>query len=132
MTSESSEKLVYVVDDDEEQLAVLRMLLTGAGFAVVTESDADKVLAGARELRPDVMLLDVMLPSRSGVDGFALCAELKNDPASAATRIIILSAIAQGIGAHNDKLKAQVGADDFLMKPYDPEALINRIRELAS
>lgn len=130
MTNEGAEKLVYVVEDDEEQLILLRMLLSDAGFAVVTESNADRVLENVRRLSPDVILMDVMLPSRMGLDGFVLCSEIKRDPEMSKARIIIVSAIAQGIGTERDKLRTQVGADDFFVKPYDPGALVNRIREL--
>ncbi len=132
MTTSTSEKLIYVVEDDEEQLIVLRMLLTGAGFSVVTEANADRVLENARRLRPDVILMDVMLPSREGLDGFVLCAELKKDPTMRHTRIIMVSAIAQGVGGEREKLRAQVGADDFFVKPYDPGSLVTRIRELVA
>src|SRR5436190_751446 len=113
MEAVERKKLIYVVEDDEEQLGLLRLILTDAGFDVVTESDADKVVNGVRELRPDIILMDVMLPSRHGLDGFLLCSELKKDPELSTTKIIIVSAIAQGIGAQREKMRAQVGADDF-------------------
>ena len=130
MTTEDGKKLVYVVEDDEEQLFVLRILLTDAGFSVVTESNADKVMDSVKILKPDVVLLDVMLPSRVGLDGFLLCAEMKNTPELAHTKIIIVSAIAKGIGAQREKVISEVGADDFILKPYDPPLLISHIKEL--
>lgn len=129
---EKQRKLVYVVEDDEEQLTLLRMILAGAGYAVVTESDADRVVAGVRQLQPHCVLLDVMLPSRRGADGFQLCVDIRNDPACKNVKIIIVSAIAEGIGSQREKIRAQVGADDYFIKPYDPAALVARIRELTS
>src|SRR5690606_25135556 len=96
MVAEPRRKLVYVVEDDEEQLFVLRMLLSDGGFDVVTESDADRVLDSVVILKPDVILLDVMLPSRLGLDGFDLCRRIKQMPKLADAKIIIVSAIAEG------------------------------------
>ncbi len=131
MVAEPRRKLVYVVEDDEEQLFVLRMLLSDAGFDVVTESEADRVLDSVQTLNPDVILLDVMLPSRLGLDGFDLCRRMRQMPALAGVKIIIVSAIAEGTGPSRGKMVEQVGADDFLVKPYDPPVLIERIRELS-
>ena len=127
-----SHKLVYVVEDDEEQLMILRLILSDAGFQVVTETNADRVLHGVRELKPDIILMDVMLPSHQGLDGFSLCAEIRKEPDLRHVKIIIVSAIAQGIGEQRDKVKSQSGADDFIVKPYDPSLLISSIRKLCS
>ncbi len=121
--------LVYVVEDDEEQLYVLRILLSDAGFDVVTESNADRVIEGVQALKPDVILLDVMLPSHVGLDGFELCSQIRKMPEIAHTKIIIVSAIAEGTGPNRNKMVAQVGADDFIVKPYDPPLLIEKIRQ---
>jgi CheY-like chemotaxis protein len=123
-------KLVYVVEDDEEQLYVMRILLSDAGFDVVTEADADRVLEGVQALTPDVILLDVMLPSHTGLDGFELCSRIRQLPHFSETVILIISAIAEGAGRFRDKMTEQVGANDFIVKPYDPPLLVQRIREL--
>jgi CheY-like chemotaxis protein len=128
MSDEQKRPLVYVVEDDEEQLYVLRILLSDAGFDVVTESNADLVLESAKNLKPDVVLLDVMLPSHSGIDGFELCSQIRKVPELAGLKIFIVSAIAEGAGPHRDKMVAQVGADEFIVKPYDPPQLVERIR----
>lgn len=129
MSEEPKRTLVYVVEDDEEQLYVLRILLSDAGFDVVTESNADKVLEAVEVLKPDVILLDVMLPSHSGIDGFDLCSRIRKMPELANTKIFIVSAIAEGTGPHREKMVAQVGADEFIVKPYDPPQLIENIRK---
>jgi len=132
MAAEPSRKLVYVVEDDEEQLFVIRLLLSDAEFDVVTESNADKVIEGVKSLRPDIILLDVMLPSHSGLDGFQLCSLIRQMPEMAHAKIIMVSAIARGTGPNRERMLEQVGADDFIVKPYDPPALIERIRDLCS
>lgn len=129
MSGEAKRTLVYVVEDDEEQLYVLRILLSDAGFDVVTEANADHVLEGVQALKPDVILLDVMLPSHSGLDGFELCAKIRQMPEHAHTTIFIVSAIAEGAGPHRDRMVAQVGADDFIIKPYDPPSLVEKIHK---
>ncbi len=126
---ETTRKLVYVVEDDEEQLYVMRILLSDAGFDVVTEAEADRVLDSIQALNPDVILLDVMLPSHKGLDGFELCSQIRALPQFTNTIILIISAIAGGAGRYRDKMTAQVGANDFIVKPYDPPMLIQRIRE---
>jgi DNA-binding response OmpR family regulator len=128
--TERDNNLVLVVEDDEEQLIVLRMILSEAGFKVVTVSDADRVIATVRELHPAIVLMDVMLPSRSGLDGFCLCSEIKHDKDLGDVRVIIVSAIAQGIGMHREKVQNQIGADDFFVKPFEPPTLVDRIKEL--
>jgi CheY-like chemotaxis protein len=132
MSTDPSRKLVYVVEDDEEQLYVIRMLLSDAEFDVITESNADRVLTSVETLKPDIILMDVMLPSHSGLDGFELCSRIRQMPAMAGTKIIMVSAIAQGVGPSREKMMEQVGADDFIVKPYDPPTLITRIRQLCT
>jgi DNA-binding response OmpR family regulator len=128
--TEGTRKLVYVVEDNEEQLTLLRFILNNAGFDVVTEADGDKVLSGVSALRPDIVLLDVMLPSRTGIDGFDLCRAIRSNPETSAMRVIIVSAIAEGIGDQREKIRRELGADDYFVKPYDPVMLVNRVREL--
>lgn len=125
----TTRKLVYVVEDEEEQLALLRFILAEAQYDVVTESNADRVLKGVRDLQPDVVLLDVMLPSETGTDGFQLCQEIKRMEDIKRPIVILVSAIAQGVGTLRDKVRTEVGADDYFVKPYDPSALIARIRQ---
>lgn len=132
LMTERDQKLVLVVEDDEEQLTVLRMILSDAGFSVVTQSDADRVLHDVRELHPSVVLMDVMLPSRSGKDGFALCSEIRRIHDLDDIKVIIVSAIAQGVGAQREKVRTQIGADDFFVKPFEPQSLVDRINELVN
>lgn len=127
--TEPQKKLVYVVEDDEQQLYVLRIILSDAGYNVVTETSADRVLEGVKALQPDIILLDVMLPSAENLDGFNLCSRIRTTPGFENTIILLVSAIAQGTGPDKHKMVTQVGANDFIVKPYDPPELIQRIRE---
>lgn len=130
MNTKNSQKLVYVVEDNEDQLFLLRMILSDAGFAVVTESDADKVLDGVNLLMPDIIMLDVMLPSRDGLDGFELCGRIRQLETGARPKVVLVSAIAQKSGTSADKLATQAGADAFVSKPFDPPVLIDRLLQL--
>jgi CheY-like chemotaxis protein len=132
MAPEDNDKLVYVVEDDSEQLYVMRILLSDAGYTVVTETDADKVIDGVQALKPDIILLDVMLPSQRGLDGFELCSKIRQLPGFDKTIIVIISAIAEGVGPMRQRMVDQVGANDFIVKPYDPPALVERLRELTA
>ena len=132
MAPEDNNKLVYVVEDDSEQLYVMRILLSDAGYTVVTETDADKVLDGVQALQPDIILLDVMLPSQRGLDGFELCSRIRKLPGFEDTVIVIISAIAEGAGPMRERMMDQVGADDFIVKPYDPPALVSRLHALTA
>jgi DNA-binding response OmpR family regulator len=116
--------LVLCADDDEDILSLVSLRLERAGFRVARAVDGDQALTLARELRPDVAVLDVMMPKRSGVE---VLTELRADPALAATRVILLSARVQdsdvdrGLGA---------GADAYLAKPFKAAELVTMVERL--
>ena len=116
--------LVLCADDDEDILSLVSLRLERAGFRVARAVDGDQALTLARELRPDVAVLDVMMPKRSGVE---VLTELRADPALAATRVILLSARVQdsdvdrGLGA---------GADAYLAKPFKAAELVTKVEQL--
>jgi DNA-binding response OmpR family regulator len=113
---------ILVVEDVPLVLAVLRMRLEAEGFAVITARDGVEALDQAREAHPDLVLLDLMLPR---LPGERVCQELRADPRTRALPIVVLSA---RIG-ESERLRAlAAGADAFLAKPYDPDALLAEIR----
>jgi signal transduction histidine kinase len=111
---------VLVVDDNVEMRAYLARLL-GEHWTVDTAADGEAALAHVRAIPPDLVVSDVMMPS---VDGLALIAALRGDPATAAIPVILLSARA-GEEATADGLRA--GADDYIVKPFTASALVVRI-----
>ncbi|MFI5369978.1 MAG: response regulator transcription factor [Candidatus Eisenbacteria bacterium] len=113
---------ILIVDDEADLLAVLRFGLEAEGFEVISASDGEEGLRFARDGRPDLMVLDLMLPK---LDGYKVCRALKFDERYKTLPIIILSARS----AEQDKqLAMSMGADAFVTKPYDMRDLVSRIR----
>lgn len=113
---------ILVVDDEPDLVAVLRMGLSLEGFEVIEAADGAEGLKRAREDKPDLMLLDLMLPK---MDGYQVCRSLKFDPRYKNLPILILSARP---GDQDRRLALEMGADDFIHKPYDLKDLVTRIR----
>ena len=115
---------VLIVDDYAPNLRGLGQLLAHADYTVLTATNGRDALDSVRRDRPDIVLLDVMMP---GISGLEVCAELKRDPQTRFTPIVLISA-AQERQTRLAGLDA--GADDFLNKPIDPEELQTRVRSL--
>ena len=115
---------VLVVEDETDVANLLRYHLTHAGFHVIVSAEGDKGLALARENRPDVIVLDLMLP---GLTGYEVCRALKKDPNTASVAIIMLTAKCEP----HERIKGfELGADDYMTKPFSPRELVLRIHAL--
>lgn len=114
---------ILVVEDDPGIRLVLEIILRGAGYThVKSVARGDEVLPAVRRDKPDLVLLDVMLP---GVDGMTLCQRIREDPALTGTRIVMLTARAQ----NEDVVEGlTIGADDYVTKPFDRKVLLARIQ----
>ena len=114
---------IVVVEDDAVIRSVLEMNLAAEGFTkVIGCARGDEGLETIRRRKPDLALLDVMLP---GVDGFTICSRIRATPALAGTRIVMLTARTQS----EDIVRGlECGADDYVTKPFDRKVLIARIR----
>ncbi len=117
--SGSSEPLVLVVEDDAPILRFLKITLTGHGFRYAEASTASTALARFAELRPDVVVLDLGLPDR---DGLELLRELRS---FAAVPVVVLSARDR---EHDKVVALDAGADDYLSKPFGVSELLARLR----
>ena len=121
----STNYTVLVVDDSDDLRAlVAESLRRLGGFSVVTAEDGVAGLERYFEAQPDCIVIDVKMP---GLDGYQLIRALRGDPASAATPLVILSAMAQD----RDKLAGFfAGADEYLIKPVGPLELVQTIRRV--
>jgi DNA-binding response OmpR family regulator len=113
---------ILIVDDEPDLVAVLRMGLQMEGFDVLEAADGEEGLRRAQQDRPDLMLLDLMLPR---MDGYQVCRTLKFDARYKSMPIFILSARP---GDRDKRLAIEMGADQFISKPYDLKDLVGRIR----
>jgi len=115
---------VLVADDDPCILSLVKTVLEIEGFSVLSASNGREALREVEDHRPDVVLLDVMMPV---MDGVTCCKELRKNPETATTPIVIMSA------ALNLAELKETGADGFIAKPFDNDELVsllmNRIQE---
>lgn len=112
-----SQPVVLIADDDPHARTLMRLMTEEYGYRVVTARDGEEALGMAGFHQPDVVLLDVMMPLRHG---YAVCHSIKEDADLRHTRVVMVTAKAFPA----DRRQAEsVGADDFLSKPLDPEAL---------
>jgi phosphate regulon transcriptional regulator PhoB len=113
---------VLLVEDEGDVAELIRYNLSKEGYDVVLTSNGNDALRLAREHRPDVLLLDIMVPQ---LNGWEVCRRLKKDPELASIPVIMVS----GRVEEGDKvLGFEVGADDYVTKPFSPRELIARIR----
>ena len=115
---------ILVVDDEPNILLSLEFLMKHAGFEVRTATDGDAALAAVATEVPDLILLDVMMPRR---DGYEVCQAVRENPACARVKIIMLTA--KGREIEREKGMA-LGADDYIVKPFATQELLGRVREL--
>jgi DNA-binding response OmpR family regulator len=115
---------ILVVDDEPEALEILGFKLKEAGFAPLFAKDGSRALQLARDEHPALIVLDLMLPE---IDGLEVCKILRRDQATAAIPILMLTARA----AEMDRvLGLELGADDYVTKPFSPRELVLRIKKL--
>ena len=113
---------ILVVDDDPDIARFVEVNLRSAGYEVSVAGDGEEALERAMEIRPDLVLLDVMMPR---LDGFEVAQRLRKNPQTANTSIIMLTAKALS----SDKVTGlQSGADDYIIKPFDPIELLARVK----
>ena len=115
---------ILVADDEPNIVLSLEFLLKQAGFRVRTVSDGEAALAAIAQEPPDLVLLDVMIPGR---DGFAVCQEIRGNPAWRNIRIMMLTA--KGGDVQREK-GLSLGADEYVTKPFSTRDLVERIRRM--
>jgi two-component system alkaline phosphatase synthesis response regulator PhoP len=114
-------KKILVVDDEVYILHILDFSLGAEGYEVLTAADGDEAIRVARTEKPDLIVLDIMMPK---VDGFEACRRLKADPETSAIPVILLTAKGREV---DRQMGMEVGADDYIVKPFSPTRLIEKI-----
>ena len=115
---------ILVVDDEIYIVHILDFSLGMEGYEVVTALDGEQALEKLKVEKPDLIVLDIMMPK---LDGYEVCKAIKSDPETRQIPVILLSAK----GRHVDqKMGFDVGADDYITKPFSPRKLVERINQL--
>jgi two-component system phosphate regulon response regulator PhoB len=119
-----SRRTIVVADDEPDMLQLVQSTLASGGFDVVTAFDGETALDRVRETAPALAVLDLMMPTMTGID---VCRAMKADPNTSGIPIIILTAR----GGEVDRVVAfELGADDYVTKPFSPRELILRVKAI--
>jgi len=124
-------KKILLVDDDPDFLEAVSLILKPKKFDVVTAYDGIEGLKKAKSEKPDLIVLDVMMPEK---DGYAVCKELKSSPQMSHIPVLLLTAVASHVPTtrYTQEMGLETEADDYLDKPVEPEVLVKRIEALLS
>ncbi len=127
MEAAESKATILVVDDNTDNVEILRAFLESRGFTIAEARDGRTALARMEEVKPDLVLLDVMMP---GMDGWEVCRVIKQHPQLGDTRVVMVTAK----GGFEDKFEGlRSGADDYVVKPVDFKDLMGKVeRNLAA
>jgi DNA-binding response OmpR family regulator len=119
-----AKKKILVIEDKRDLVDTIKFRLEANNYAIITAYDGQEGLKKAREEKPDLILLDLMLPK---IDGYKVCRMLKFDQKYKRIPVIMLTARAQD----SDKMMGhEVGADAYITKPFEPQMLLAKIEEL--
>ncbi|MDD5496773.1 MAG: response regulator [Candidatus Omnitrophica bacterium] len=116
-------KRILIVDDEAQLVEMVKMRLEAAGYEVITSYDGQDGFEKARDERPDLIILDLMLPK---MDGYKVCGLLKNDARYSKIPIIMFTARAQD---EDIKIGKDLGAEEYVTKPFDAKLLLAKIKE---
>lgn len=119
-----TKKKILIVDDEAELVDLVKIRLEAAGYDVIKAYDGQEGLEKAKSEKPDLVLLDIMMPK---MDGYKVCGLLKMDARFKKIPVILFSAKAQKEDA---QLAKEVGADQYVTKPFEAAVLLSKIREL--
>jgi two-component system alkaline phosphatase synthesis response regulator PhoP len=116
--------VILVVDDEEDIRELVRYNLSKSGYTVMAAGTGEEALQIAHEVRPMLVVLDIMLP---GIDGLEVCRRLKSDATLSKTPIVMISAL----GEEKDVVAGlELGADDYVAKPFSPSVLLARVKSV--
>lgn len=116
---------ILIVDDEADFIELVKFRLSDLPCEFLVANDGVQALSQARQFKPDLILLDILLPD---MDGLSVCEILKRQPATKKIPVIFMSALSSDV----TKRTAAMQAEDFFTKPLDLERLVNRVRDLLS
>ncbi len=119
-----AKKKILIVDDEPDILRLASLRLKKLGYNVIMAIDGKEALDAIRSEKPDLVLLDLILPVMNGAD---VCKKTKNDEKLKHIPIILFTAHSDSMTAEKTK---EFGADDYIIKPFDPEELMNKIERI--
>jgi len=117
-------KSILAVDDEPAILQLIQMSLLVEGYDTRVATGGFAALKALEERRPDLLLLDILMP---GLNGYELCAEVRRQPRYAGMKIVFLSALGN-LGDPQRGIAA--GGDDYIIKPFDPDELLGKVRDM--
>ncbi len=118
-------KKIMVVDDEESLLELARAILEKEGFEVITASDGSECLQKLKAVKPDLILLDMMMP---GMSGRETCEKIRADPKTKGLKVAFLT-VARFSEAGKDTLK-KMNVSDYITKPFENDDLVRRIKKM--
>lgn len=125
MQNRNTEKhKILVVDDEEDIIAIIKYNLEKNGYLTASASDGEEALETARQFRPDLIILDIMMPKKDGMETLAL---LRKNPEFKETLVLLLTALT---GEKPEIEGLNEGADDYIVKPIKPQLLLSRVKAL--
>jgi DNA-binding response OmpR family regulator len=120
-------KKILVVDDTKSIREIVAFMLRSKGYEVVESGDGVDAEQKARSLAPDLIVLDAMLPRKTGFD---ICSDLKRDERFKAIPILMLTALTRDTGKSDTHWREKSRADDFMSKPFKAQELVERVEKL--
>ena len=115
---------IMIVDDEPNIVRSLSFVLNKEGYDVSIANDGDQAMAMIRDSKPDILILDVMMPKKNGYD---VCDEVKSDPDLQDIQVMMLTAN----GLEGDReIGLSKGADEYFTKPFSPKLVLNKVKEL--
>ncbi len=121
---EGKAKQILIADDEPDILEIIRYNLEKEGYEVITAKDGNEAIEKAKEFYPDLIILDIMMPRKNGVE---VCQILRTQPSFQDTLIIFLTAM----NDESSQIKGlETGADDYISKPISPKVLVSRVNAL--
>ncbi len=118
------QKKILIADDNENIREALTYLLEDEGYILSLAKDGAETLRKVREVRPDILFLDIMMPE---VNGYDVCRTIKTDPSLKGIYVIMLTAKGQVVEQERGK---EVGADEYIVKPFSPMEILTKIKTI--